>query len=247
MKIRFPKEVLFCVAVSGAPIKTADQWLTYIDAQMRGDQSRAEITMAIKAETWERTLQIRADVEGEDKALVFIDSPAKEKGIGTLRLTNNMWNWFPKLKRKIIVSPSMLLSSWMGSDFTNDDLLKASSMSKDYHHEFATKETVSGEEYQVIVNTAKSDAKVMWPKIVTLASQKDCLPRFHRYYDKQGTLKRVMALQDIRDYDGHKLPRIWEMTPQDGKGKKTVMTYEKMDFKVKFPANHFSLQKLTDN
>lgn len=247
MNFRLDKNVLFCVALSGASLKDADAWLKYIDSQMRGDQSQAKITLAIKAETWERTLEIRADVKGEDKAITFIDSPAKEKGIGTLRLGNNMWNWFPKLKRKVTVSPSMLLASWMGSDFTNDDLLKASSMSKDYSHKFQADEKLGGESYRVIENVAKSDAKVMWPKIITLASTKDCLPRVHRYYDKKDNLIRVMTLSDIKDYDGHKVPRVWEMVPQDGKGKKTVLTYKNINFKVNFPDNHFSMQNLTGN
>lgn len=241
--MKLQSTLLFCVTITGATIKDVNKWSQYIDDQLRGDRSKAEITMAIKTENWERTLEIRADVEGDDKALVFIDAPAKEKGIGTLRLGNNMWNWFPKLKRKVTVSPSMLLASWMGSDFTNDDLLKASSFSKDYHHEFANKENG----HQVIINTAKSDAKVMWPKIVTLASEKNCMPYQHRYYDKQGNLKRVMTLTEYKIFDGHNIARVTEMVPQDGSGKKTVMTYKSLNFKPSFPANHFTMQNLTGN
>jgi len=235
--------LFFCVTITGATIKDVDQWSKYIDDQIRGDKSKAEITMEIKTENWERTLEIRADAEGDEKSLVFIDSPAKEKGIGTLRLNNNMWNWFPKLKRKVTVSPSMLLASWMGSDFTNDDLLKASSVSKDYSHVFQGEEN----DYQVIVNTAKSDAKVMWPKIISLASKKDCMPYVHRYYDKQGNLKRVMTLSEYKVFDGHHIPRIMEMVPQDNSGKKTTMTYKSINFRPTFPANHFTMQNLTDN
>ena len=235
--------LFFCVTITGATIKDVDQWSKYIEDQMRGDRSKSSITMEIKTENWERTLEIRADVEGDDHALVFIDSPAKEKGIGTLRLGNNMWNWFPKLKRKVTVSPSMLLASWMGSDFTNDDLLKASSFSKDYAHVFQPEENG----YQVIVNTAKSDAKVMWPKIITLASKKDCMPYVHRYYDKQGNLKRIMTLSSYKVFDGHNVPQVMELVPQDNSGKKTIMTYRSMSFKPTFPSNHFTMQNLTGN
>src|SRR5690606_21093213 len=102
--------------------------------QMRGDKSRSEMVMTIKTPNWTRTLEIESDVEGKNKALSTIKAPAKEKGIRTLRIEQNMWNYFPKLKRKVAVSSSMLLASWMGSDFTNDDILKASSMSDDYSH-----------------------------------------------------------------------------------------------------------------
>jgi hypothetical protein len=244
MKLK-PTALAFCV-LGGVPVKTPDQWLDYMEEQMRGDRSRSKVSMTIETETWKRTLTVRSDVEGLDQALIFIDAPAKEKGIGTLRLSGNMWNWFPKLKRKVTVSPSMLLASWMGSDFTNDDLLKASSMSKDYTHEFKADEVVNGTALKVIENISKPSSKVMWPKIVTLADKKDCLPRFHRYYDKKGSLMRTLVLSDIKTFDGHKVPRVWEMQPA-GSTKRTRMEYEDVKFNVKFPANHFTLQNLTGN
>lgn len=241
------KELFACVLIGGTPVKSADHWLKYMEQQMRGDQSKAELTMQITTPTWERVLEIRTDVKGQDEALTFIDSPAKEKGIGTLRLGNNMWNYFPKLKRKVTVSPSMLLASWMGSDFTNDDLLKASSLDTDYNHVFLPDEKLGATTYKVISNTAKSDAKVIWPKIVTLADKKDCLPRFHRYYDKQDKLIRTLALSEVTNFDGHKVPKHWVMTPHDDKGRKTVLIYKKLAFKVDFKPNHFTMQNLTDN
>ncbi len=245
--MKLKQEWFFCVLVGGTPVTSADHWLKYMEQQMRGDQSKAELTMQITTPTWERVLEIRTDVKGQDEALTFIDAPAKEKGIGTLRLGNNMWNYFPKLKRKVTVSPSMLLASWMGSDFTNDDLLKASSLDTDYLHSFLPDEKIGNTSYKVISNTAKSDSKVIWPKIITLADKKDCLPRFHRYYDKKDQLIRTLALTDVTTFDGHKVPKRWEMTPHDDKGRKTIMTYKKLAFKVSFDKDHFTMKNLTDN
>ena len=129
------RDLFFCLAI-GANANNADEWAKYAEKQMRGEKSHAEIEMTIKTPNWERTLEIESDVEGKKLALSTIKSPAKEKGIRTLRIENNMWNYFPKLKRKVAVSSSMLLASWMGSDFTNDDILKASSMVEDYGHKF---------------------------------------------------------------------------------------------------------------
>lgn len=243
--MKLKKEYFFCVAVGGVPVKTADQFLKYMDEQMRGDQSKAELVMEIVSPNWQRTLEIRTDVKGKGEALTFIDAPAKEKGIGTLRLGNNMWNYFPKLKRKVTVSPSMLLASWMGSDFTNDDLLKASSMFEDYTHTFTPDQKVDGVTYTVIDNLAKSDAKVIWPRIETLADKKDCLPRYHRYYDKKGELIRTLKLTDVTTFDGHKVPKRWEMIPHKEQGRRTVMTYKSLQFKVNFKPTHFTLQNLT--
>lgn len=239
------RELFFCAAL-GVKVSDPGEWWKYSDKQMRGDRSSSEITMTIQTPNWTRTLEILSEVEGKDQALSTIKSPAKEKGIRTLRLDNNMWNYLPKLKRKVAVSSSMLLSSWMGSDFTNDDILKASSMSDDYQHKFLPDAKLGGKAMKVIENTAKSNTKVMWPKIVSLASKDDCLPRESRYYDKQGTLKRTLTFDNIKTFDGHKVPTHWEMKPEEDKNKKTIIDYTSMDFDVKFKPGHFSQQNLTN-
>ena len=243
MKVR-SRELFFCAAL-GVNANNADEWWKYSDDQMRGDRSRGEMTMTIRTPNWTRTLEIESDVAGKKEALSTILSPAKEKGIRTLRIGNHMWNYFPKLKRKVAVSSSMLLASWMGSDFTNDDILKASSMSTDYTHSFLPDEKWEGEDMKAINNIAKSDSKVMWPKIVTLSSKKDCLPRVSRYYDKENNLKRTLTFSEVKTFDGHKVPTVWKMTPTDDKTKETVIIYKSVDFNVKFPDGHFSQKTLT--
>jgi hypothetical protein len=238
------REIFFCVAL-GANVNSADEWWNYSDDQMRGDRTRAQIEMTIKTPNWTRTLEIESDVEGKKEALSTILSPAKEKGIRTLRVENNMWNYFPKLKRKVAVSSSMLLASWMGSDFTNDDILKASSMSKDYSHKFMPDEIWEGQKMRVIDNLAKSDSKVMWPRIVTLSDKKDCLPRVSRYYDKENNLKRELTMTEVKKFDGHLVPTVWKMKPMNDKTKETTIIYRAVDFKVKFPTGHFSQKSLT--
>ncbi|HXH31152.1 MAG TPA: outer membrane lipoprotein-sorting protein [Bacteriovoracaceae bacterium] len=241
----FRKDIVLCVAL-GANVNNADEWLKYADKEMRGDQSHAELVMTIQTPNWTRELEIESDSEGKSLALSTIKSPAKEKGIRTLRIDNNMWNYLPKLKRKISISSSMLLASWMGSDFTNDDILKSSSMSQDYHHKFKPDEKIGAETFRVIDNTAKSDSKVMWPSIVSYSSKKDCLPRLYRYYDKQGVLRRTLTLDDVKTFDGHKVPTKWEMKPEADKSKKTTLTYKDIKFKTTFGPNHFSQKNLTD-
>lgn len=240
------KNIVLCVAL-GANVNDANEWLKFAEKEMRGDRSKAEIVMTIKTPNWNRTLEIISDVEGKNEALSTIQSPPKEKGIRTLRIGNNMWNYFPKLKRKVAVSSSMLLASWMGSDFTNDDILKASSMSEDYDHKFFGDEKLNGEDMKIIENKAKSNSKVMWPKIHTYASKKDCLPRMYKYFDKEGNVKRTLTLSEIKEFDGHKVPSYWEMVPEDDKTKKTSINYKSLKFDVKFPSNHFSQKNLTGN
>lgn len=245
MKLRSRSRDLFFCAALGINANNPDEWWKYSDDQMRGDRSRGQIEMTIKTPNWTRTLEIESDVNGKKEALSTIQSPAKEKGIRTLRIENNMWNYFPKLKRKVAVSSSMLLASWMGSDFTNDDILKASSMSSDYTHSFLPDETLDGESMKVIDNKARSNSKVMWPRIVTLSSKNDCLPRVSRYYDKQNYLKRVLTFSEVKTFDGHKVPTVWKMNPVDDKDKQTILIYKNLDFDVNFPPGHFGQKNLT--
>jgi hypothetical protein len=242
LKKMFRKDILFCLAL-GVKANDPDQWLKYSEKQMRGERSHSQMTMTIQTPDWTRVLEIESDVEGKKQALSTIKSPAKEKGIRTLRIENNMWNYFPKLKRKVAVSSSMLLASWMGSDFTNDDILKASSMAEDYIHQFGKEQ----KEFKVIENFAKSDSKVMWPKIETYASKEDCLPRIYKYFDKEGKLRRTLTFSEIKKFDGHLVPTHWEMVPEDDKKKKTVLNYQSINFKVKFGPDHFSQKNLTGN
>lgn len=237
------KELFFCAAL-GVNANNADEWLNYADKEMRGDRSRSKMSMTIQTPNWTRTLKIESDAEGKKKALSTIKAPAKEKGIRTLRIDNKMWNYFPKLNRKVAVSSSMLLASWMGSDFTNDDILKASSMSEDYDHKFIESDAHQGK-YKAIENTAKASSKVMWPKIITYSSKEDCLPRIYEYYDKENKLRRTLTLDNLKNFNGHKFLTLWEMQPHDDKNKKTTITYEDVNFDIKFPDNHFGQQNLT--
>jgi hypothetical protein len=238
------KNLVFCVAI-GAKVNDPNAWMKYAEDQVRGDRSQAQILMEIITPEWRRELEIQSDVDGKKMALSTINSPAKEKGIRTLRLDNSMWNYFPKLKRKVAVSSSMLLSSWMGSDFTNDDILKASSMYDDYTHLFAIQAQTKDGKYRVIVNKAKGDAAVMWPTIVSYMDEKDCLPRLYRYYDKDNKLHRTLTFSDIKTFEGHKLPTVWVMRPQDDKTKMTVIRYQDIKYSVKFSPTYFSHANLT--
>jgi hypothetical protein len=238
---------LLCTTFTGVNLKQATDWLDFAEQQMRGKSSIGKYSMLIKTENWERSLEIDASVEGQNKALIFITDPAKEKGVATLRLDNNLWNYFPKLKKKIIVAPSMLLSSWMGSDFTNDDVLKASSLFEDYDHKFLTIKNPKYNQFVAIENMVKSNTKAIWPKIVSYHSKEDCLPRVQQYFDKSGKLKRAMIFSKVKKFGNNLLPSVWTIQPADDKKKSTTIIYKQLKFNVKFPEGHFTERKLTGN
>ncbi len=225
--------------------KDASEWVKYADSQMRGSSSDGKLTMDIETPEWKRTMEINAKVSGKDKSIVFIEAPAKEKGMGTLRLEMKMWNYLPKLRKTVTISPSMLLSSWMGSDFSNDDLLKASSMPDDYHHKFLADEKMNGETYKIVEHTSKDNSKVIWPKILVYYNPKDCLPRVQKYFNNGGNLVRTLTLSEIKKMDGHEIPTFMVMQYENEKNKKTTLRYNSMDYDINFSDKTFTLQNLS--
>lgn len=236
---------VFCAVLTGAAQNDPGEWVRYAENQIRGNASLGQYQMKIVTPEWTRELELESKTSGKDRALVFIQSPPKEKGIGTLRLDGRMTNYFPKLKRTVEVSPSMLLTSWMGSDFTNDDLLKASSLFDDYNHKFIGKTKIDNEELRIIENNLKNNAKAIWPKITYFVSPKDCLPRKQEYFDNTGALVRTLKFSSIKKFDGHLVPSVWVMKQAQEKDKETQLIYKDVKYNVTFPATDFSLKALT--
>lgn len=238
--------MLLVVMTGAACAQTMDakEIIRKADERMRGNSSYAELTMEIIRPEWKRTMRMKSWSKGTEYALVYIVSPAKDKGTVSLKIGNEMWNWLPSIERSIKVSPSMMMQPWMGSDFTNDDLIRQSSIVHDYDH------TVLGEEkfrdipcYKIQL-IPKPDAPVVWGKIVTWISKENFNQLKVEYYDEDGSLVNVMTGYDLRTLDGRFLPTRWEMVPADEPGNKTVMTYNDIDFDVPLEDNFFSKQNM---
>ena len=81
--------------------------------------------------TVQRNLSMKIWTQGE-KALVRIIAPPKEAGTAILKIGRDIWYYLPKMRRTVKVPSSMAMTSWMGSDFTIDDLVKESFLTRDY-------------------------------------------------------------------------------------------------------------------
>jgi len=124
---------------------TAKEVIREADDQINGEESSiSEMSMTIVRPTWERTVEFKNWVKGSDYALTLITAPASEKGQTYLKRGNEMWNWNPSISRLIKLPPSMMSQGWMGSDYTNDDILKESSVVEDYTHRFLGEEVIEG-------------------------------------------------------------------------------------------------------
>ena len=223
---------------------TAREIIKQADERMRGNSSYAELTMEIIRPEWKRSMSMKSWAKGTEYALVYIVSPVKDKGTVSLKIGNEMWNWLPSIDRSIKVSPSMMMQSWMGSDFTNDDLIRQSSIVEDYDHSLLGEERFQNSDCYKIQLIPKPEAPVVWGKVITWVTKSEYNQLKVEYYDEDGTLVNVMTGYDLKTFDGRLLPTRWEMVPADGKGNKTVMTYNNLDFNVKLDDTFFSKQNM---
>ena len=184
---------------------------------------QGEFEMTIATPRWTRTLSLRAWLDRPKRSFIRILAPAKEAGIGSLRIGAEMWNYLPNVERTIKIPPSMMMQPWMGSDFTNDDLVKESSVVDDYTHRVLAVETVADAPVVVVEATPKPEAAVVWGKIVFRVRKNDFIPLSVEYYDERGELVRVMTYSEVRAIGGRTLPTRWEMRPRDKPGNVTAV------------------------
>jgi hypothetical protein len=180
---------------------------------------------------------------GMEKTFIRILSPRKEKGMGTLRIGNEMWNYLPKTNKVMKIPPSMMMGSWMGSDFTNDDVVSEISYVDDYTYAFATVD--STEEGILYIKSVPNDGvPVVWAHLVIAIRDADYLPVWEKYYDEKDRLMRTLIFADIRQYGSRTLPSTMEMIPENKEGHKTIVRYNNAEFDVPVNESVFSLRNL---
>jgi outer membrane lipoprotein-sorting protein len=214
------------------------------DEKMRGESSRAEITMRIVRPSWERALSMKTWTRGTEYSLILITAPARDEGTAYLKRKNEIWNWVPSVGRTIKLPPSMMMQSWMGSDFTNDDLVRESSIVEDYEHTMLDEESIEGYETYKIQMIPKPDAPVVWERVITWISKKEYLQLRVEFYDENDELVNTMIGSDVQEFDGRLLPAHFEMVPADKEEHKTVMEYKSISFNEDIPESFFSVQNM---
>jgi outer membrane lipoprotein-sorting protein len=214
-----------------------------VDQLYRAEFSYSELEMGVVTPHWQRTLSMQAWTKGMKKTFIRITAPDKDKGMATLRIENEMWNYLPKTNKVIKIPPSMMMSSWMGSDFTNDDLVKEFSLFEDFSYELIPSE--KGSEDTIFINCIpREDLPVVWGNIVIAVRKKDHIPIWQKYYDEKGRLMRILNYSDIRKFGSRIIPATMEMIPQNKEGHKTVIHYLSLDFDKKIDEEVFSLRNL---
>ena len=232
---------LFSTTAIAGP--TVDELLLAADNMARGDHSIVEAEMHVKTARYERKTSMTIWASGQEKTLIKITSPAKSAGMATLKVDQNIWNYMPRSGRTMKIPSGMMGGNWMGSHFSNDDLVKESRMSEDFDAEIVSTPDQNPEGNYVIVATPKPDAPVVWGKIEAHISS-DRLPVSFLYYDESGTLMRTMLFSDVQVFDGQKMPAQMKMSVSDKPGEFTMFTYHSVDYSTDVPDSTFTKQAL---
>ena len=167
--------LLFCLPTWAAAPDATDL-IRKAENHMQGKSFNGKMTMKVEHDGQVREMKMRVWLAGRDKALIKILEPQKDRGTGNLRLKLELWQFLPNVNRVIRIPPSMMLQSWMGSDFTNDDLVKASSLVNDYTHKILGKEEDHGIKAIKVELMPKKDAPVVWGKILMWVRDPDAVP-----------------------------------------------------------------------
>jgi outer membrane lipoprotein-sorting protein len=237
--------LLFQPLFSGqkAPADEAEKIVKKMDELYRSSASEALVEMEIITPHWRRTLKMRAWSEGLEKTFLRILEPKKEAGIATLRLGDEMWNYLPKTNKVIKIPPSMMMSSWMGSDFTNDDLVKEFTFIESYDFEMAS--PGSPEPGLVYVKCVpKEGLPIVWGHVLIAAQEADLMPVWENFYDEKGSLMREMVFKEVKAFGNRRIPSVMELTPTTKEGQKTVLRYLEARFDAALDPDIFTLRNL---
>lgn len=214
------------------------------DDKMRGKTSQAEMIIKTTRPTWTREMTVRTWVKGSEYAMILIQSPLKDRGTVFLKRKKEVWNWLPTLERSIKLPPSMMSQSWMGTDFTNDDLVKESSVVEDYNHTIVGDTIILGKSCYVIQMIPKPESAVVWSKLIVCIDKIDFLELHSRFYDEDDGLVNIMNGFDIKEMDGRLVPTRIEMIPNDKKNQRTEIIYKKIVFNRPIDDAFFTMEKM---
>lgn len=218
-------------------IRTADQ-------KLRGESTFSELKMTIVRPDWTREVTMKSWSKGDELSLILITGPARDKGTAFLKREREIWNWQPTIDRTIKMPPSMMMQSWMGSDFTNDDLVRESSIVVDYEHEILGTETIDGRECWKLQLIPKPDAAVVWGKIIAWIDKAEYMQLKTEFYDEDDYLVNTMLGLEVKEMDGKLLPSRMEIIPEEDPGHKTVLEYLILDFGIDVKESFFSVQNM---
>ena len=211
---------------------------------LNGESSKGIMKMTVVRPSWSREVEMKSWSMTDEYYLILITSPVKDKGQTFLKRQTDMWNWMPTISKMIKIPPSMMSQSWMGSDFTNDDLVKMNSYVNQYTHKIIGEEVVEDHNCYKIELIPKPDAAVVWGKVLAWIAKDEFYQLKLEFYDEDMVLVNRQECSDIKQFSDRKLPAKLVMTPVDEPGNKTIIEILENDFNIDINESFFSQQNM---
>ena len=224
--------------------QTASEIIDMMEDAMRGESSYAEMTMTIERPRYTRDVSMKAWSLGNDYSLILVTAPARDEGTTYLKRENEIWNYVPTIDRTLKLPPSMMSQSWMGSDFTNDDLVRETTLKTDYSYSILREESLSGREAWVLELIPKPDTPVVWGKVLIWVDKEYNIMLREEKYDQSNELASTAEFTEIKEMDGRNFPTKMTMIPADKPDHRTIMTYEELDFDIDIDESFFTRQNM---
>ena len=218
-----------------------------LDQLYRSENSQSDMSMPLVTEHWERTLTMETWSEGRDKTFIKVLSPARQAGSATLRIGSEMWNYLPNTNSTVRIPPSMMTGSWMGSDITNNDIVKEITYAADYTAEYITDTALTGEQVEgqfYLKLTPKPSTAVVWSYIICAVSTEPVLPVWEKYYDQHDSLIKTVTYADVQTMSGRTIPTRMQVIPADKPDQSTTVTYSSAVFNEGVSNDIFTLDNL---
>ena len=237
----------FCLLITTtatAQNLTATEIVKRADDNRRGKSSFSEVTMTIVRPNWTREIGIKSWSMGTEFSLTLITSPARDAGQTFLKRGRDLWNWQPSINRMIRMSSSVMGQSWMGSDFTNDDMVRESSIVNDYTHKLLGRERVREFDCFKIELTPKEDSPVVWGKVITWICATNFVEIKSEFYDEDNFLVNTFNSFDIKSFGRRRMATRMEVVPAERPRQKTVLTINRQEFDIDINEDFFSQQNM---
>jgi len=225
--------------------QTPEEIIARAEELLHGETSQGTFEMTVTTPEFSRTMSMDSWwSDKEDKSLIVVNAPPKEAGNKWLKIGNEMWNYLRATETVIKIPPSMMLQSWNGSDFTNDDLVRESSVSRDYNPQLVGIELVRGDSCYKFLLDPKPDAAVVWGKLYYWVRKADLLPSIVQFYYEKGTLIRYMVYSDIKNIGGRTIPTTWSVFNSLKEGHRTDFKILRIEFDIVLSDRLFSFREL---
>jgi len=229
--------LLFCTVLHA---QSAQEIMQKVDANQRGKNIYMQMNMSITSQGHKRTMKMQAWGEGNKKSFVKTIYPPKDRGITFLSLDNQMWQYVPKIERIIKIPPSMMLQNWMGSDITNDDIVKQSSLVDDYD---AKTLKYQGDIVSIEL-IPKEDAAVVWGKIITTINTKTYTSKQAIFYDEDGQEVRTFIYEKVKKFANYYMPTYWKIVPSNKQNSFTEIIIEDVKYDTEISEQYFKKSAL---